>query len=291
MKNIQPLPVVGDLYFLSGTGYSPEALEVNKNVFRVKEIRAECSEIVFEGITNNVLQYAEMDRSETQETHFRPLADEYKIAVNIDNLKESSGFEGFSTFMEDTYVDVKRSNLFAGDNFPHFVAEKSDGFSDYVDAVNYDVSELTEEQDYLLLCPKDFMSVMYAVAEQKKKKEELAAKKVKKIKGKRAKGVPERKRTVNKATIFFTSGEQYTIKGFKEVAYTAGGNLMFFTVAEEGETFIRFSNMWEMSVEDIKSVVVLGVHKSFIINQISDFSAHLTAPDFETTTTSFNFKV
>jgi len=289
MKNIQPLPVVGDLYFLSGTGYSPEALEVNKNVFRVKEIREECNEIVFEGITNGVLQYAEM-RSCFQQP-FRPLADEYKIAVNIDDLKKEPGFEAFSTFMEDTYVDVKRSNLFAGDNFPHFVSEKSDGFSDYVDAVNYDVSELTGEQDYLLLSPKDFMRVMYAVAEQKKKKEKLVAKKVKKVKGKRAKGVPERKRTVNKATVFFTSGEQYTVKGFKEVAYTAGGNLMFFTVAEEGETFIRFSNMWEMSVEDIKSVVVLGVHKSFIINQISDFSAHLTAPDFETTTTSFNFKV
>lgn len=288
MKNIQPLPVVGDLYFLFGTNYSPEALEVNKNVFRVKEIREECNEIVFEGITNGVLQYAEM-RSCFQQP-FRPLADKYKIAVNIDNLKKSPLFEGFSAFMADTYVDVKRSNLFAGDNFPHFVAEKSDGFSDYVDAVNYDVSELTGEQDYLLLSPEDFMSVMYAVAEQKWKKEEPVAK-VKKVKGKRAKGVPERKRTVNKATVFFTSGEQYTIKGFKEVGYTAGGNLMFFTVAEEGETFIRFSNMWEMSVEDIKSVVVLGVHKSFIINQISAFSAHLTAPDFETTTTSFNFKV
>lgn len=289
MKNIQPLPVVGDLYFLSGTDYSQEALEVNKNVFRVKEVREEYNEVVFEGITNGVLQYAVMHGSERQP--FRPLADEYKIAVNIDNLKESPWFEGFSAFMEDTYVDVKRSNLFAGDNFPHFVAEKSDGFSDYVDAVNYDVSELTEEQDYLLLSPKDFMSVMYAVAEQKKKKEELAAKKVKKIKGKRAKGVPERKRTVNKATVFFTSGEQYTIKGFKEVGYTAGGNLMFCTIAEEGETFIRYSDLWEMSVEDIESVVVLGVNKSFCITQISAFSARLSAPDFETTTTSFNFKV
>lgn len=291
MKNIQPLLVVGDLYFLSGTGYSPEALEVNKNVFRVKEIREECSEVVFEGITNDVLQYAEMRRIKIQETHFRPLADDYRIAVNIDDLKKEPGFEAFSAFMEDVYVDVKRSNLFAGDNFPHFVAEKSDGFSDYVDAVNYDVSELTGEQDYLLLSPKDFMSVMYAVANQKKKKEDIAAKKLKKVKGKRAKGVPERKRTVNKATVFFTSGEQYTIKGFKEVGYTAGGNLMFFTVAEEGETFIRFSDMWEMSVEDIESVVVLGVNKSFFITQISDFSARLSAPDFETTTTSFNFKV
>lgn len=289
MKNIQPLPVVGDLYFLSGTSYSPEALEVNKNVFRVKEIREECNEIVFEGITNGVLQYAEMHGSERQP--FRPLADEYKIAVNIDNLKKSPLFEGFSAFMADTYVDVKRSNLFAGDNFPHFVAEKSDGFSDYVDAVNYDVSELTGEQDYLLLSPEDFMSVMYAVAEQKWKKEELVAKKVKKVKGKRAKGVPERKRTVNKATVFFTSGEQYTIKGFKEVGYTAGGNLMFCTIAEEGETFIRYSDLWEMSVEDIESVVVLGVNKSFFITQISAFSARLSAPDFETTTTSFNFKV
>lgn len=49
--------------------------------------------------------------------------------------------------------------------------------------------------------------------------------------------------------------------------------------------------MIEMLVEDIESVAVLGMHKSFLITNISDFSASLSGPDFEATTTYFAFKV
>lgn len=128
-----------------------------------------------------------------------------------------------------------------------------------------------------IVTPEEFVATIFPQGVRKAKK--------------RTKGVASVKRAVSKATIFFTGGTQYTIKGFEEVAYTAGGNLMFGTIAEGGETFLRYSNLWEFVVDDIESIVIRGVNKSFTITHISDFSARLSATDFEMTTTSFNFSV
>lgn len=193
------------------------------------------------------------------------------IRTSITGVKSLPNALQITRALRDTFSAVDEHKMLDNlSNWPYFHYFKNED-DEFIGAVSYGYDFGKE------VSPEEFVATVFPNGLP--------------TRSKRKKGPKNKKRATNKATIFFTDGTQYTIKDFEEVSYIAGGNLSFYTIKKQNSTFSHVSNMIEMLVEDIESVAVLGMHKSFLITNISDFSASLSGPDFEATTTHFAFKV
>lgn len=248
---------VGKVYHLEGWIFNQEILEKNKDGFEfvgtTKESMHDDEYCKFVGKNTGQEQFcfksAIGDYASVMPTPEKTSKQYTVFGVKLEELVEHPRFEEFKVAAMRKHSEIKIHNLFdLEDRFDIFMYDRREKHFDAT------TSKFAATEDIKILDVDTFLeSVSFVFIPKYKKRSDH----------KRVKGTPRKKRTVNKATLHFTSGDKYTLKGFESVLYDAGtGNIKFIIKATYKGTVLHEEAV-TLPVFDISRVEIRGVKESF----------------------------